>query len=509
MEDAEASVRGGAVPRRGGDGSDLMRRGVRGAGALALRQLVVQLVSAAAVVVLARVLGPGELGLYAVTLFLTQVLFVAGDAGLAAALVREQADPDEHDFEAAFAFQQAVTLAVAATGAAALYFVPALTSRQEGLGLLPPAALVAFVLLSFVTTPVAKLERALRFERLAVLEIGQALAFNGVAVAGALAGFGANAMAAALVARAAAGVALVHRLEPWPRRRRFDWPRVRSRLRFGMAYQASNAIGLVRDAIVPVYIGATIGSAAVGSVYFAQLLATHALVVVAVLQRVLMPLFARLQSSREELAAAVESSTFAIAALVVPVQTTVLALQEPIVRIVFGEQWLAALPVFRWLWVSAVLEPQLFVAIALLNALGFSSRTLRMMIATTILGWAAGVPLLMLLGPVGFGVASVLLLGIKWGLVRDAGQECGVSFGRVVRPVWVAGGASAALAWAAAWKWPAGGVFDLAVLAGGALAVYVAILVAADPVRARTAIAWLRREARVAASGRADEALHS
>src|SRR5262245_38919157 len=123
MEDAEAFPRGAAGP-------DLMRRGVRGAGALALRQLVVQLVSAAAVLVLARVLGPGELGLYAVTLFLTQVIFVAGDAGLAAALVREEAEPDEHDFEAAFAFQQIGAAALAAAVAALLWLFPDVLSRE-------------------------------------------------------------------------------------------------------------------------------------------------------------------------------------------------------------------------------------------------------------------------------------------------------------------------------------------------------------------------------------------
>src|SRR5690349_5537151 len=125
MEDAETTSRAAAGP-------DFMRGGWRGAAALALRQLVVQLVSAAAVLVLARVLGPGELGLYAVTLFLTQVLFVAGDAGLAASLVREEAEPDERDFEAAFAFQQLASVALALAVAAVLFFFPRSEERRVG-----------------------------------------------------------------------------------------------------------------------------------------------------------------------------------------------------------------------------------------------------------------------------------------------------------------------------------------------------------------------------------------
>jgi PST family polysaccharide transporter len=423
------------------------------------------------------------------------VLVVAGDAGLAAALVREDAEPDERDFEAVFTFQQLATLAFAFAGAAVLFFFPELVSREHGMAMLLPAALVALVVASFATTPVAKLERDLRFEELAAVEVGQAAAFNGVAVAGALAGLGANAMAAALVARAVTGVLLLGRVEPWPRSWRLDWPRVRSRLRFGLAWQASTAVNLVRESIVPVYIGATIGSAAVGGVFFAQLLATHAFTVVYMLQRVLLPLYARLQHDRERLARAVASSTFAVAAVVVPVQTTVLALDEPIVRIVFGEQWLASLPVFRWLWVSAVLEPQLVVAMAALNALGFSSRTLRMVVATTIAGWAAGVPLLLLLGPTGYGVASVALLVLKWRLIVDADRETGVASTAIVAPVWAAGAASAALVWLASSRFAPAGVVDLALLVLLALAVYALAIGVFDSRRVRQSLGWLREAA--------------
>jgi O-antigen/teichoic acid export membrane protein len=462
--------------------------------ALGVRQLLVQVVSAGAVVVLARVLEPGEFGFYAVTVFLMNVVLVAGDAGLAASLVREEAEPDERDFEAVFTFQQAAAVAIAVAGAGVLLGMPALVPRDGPAGLLA-AALVALVLMSFVTASVARLERRLRFESLAALEVAQALAFNGVAVAGALAGFGANAMAAALVARAATAVLIVRRVEPWPRRRTLDWSRVRSRLLFGVAYQATTVLGLVREAVVPVYIGATIGSAAVGGVFFAQLLATHVMIAVSMLQRVLLPVFARLQADRAALSRAVESASFAVAALVVPMQTTVLALQEPIVRIVFGEQWLDSLGVFRWLWAAAVLDPQLIVAVALLNSLGRSDRTLRAVAAGTLLGWAAAVPLLLWLGPVGYGVAAVLLLGIKWSLLRDADAAAGVSSTAVVAPVWIAGAASGTLTWLAAWMWPVAGVADLAMLLLVALAIHAAVLAVLAFERVRRALAWLRRQA--------------
>lgn len=464
------------MPDANDPSSDLFRRGARGALALGLRQLLVQALSAAATVVLARLLGAAEFGVFGITIFLMHVLVVAGDAGLAAALVREDREPGVLDYQAVFTFQQVATLAVASAGTAILVLVPALLPNGSALGLLIPAALCALVLTSFQTTPVAMLERHLGFDRLAVVEVAQALAFNGVAVAGALAGYGANAFALALMARASAGVLVVRRMAPSPASWRWDWERVRPRLRFGLAFQASTAVNLVRESLVPVYVGATLGSAAVGQVFFAQLLAAHVMTIAYMLQRVLMPLFARLQLREEELRRAVESSHFAVAVLVVPVQTTALVLADPLVRIVFGEQWLPVLPLFYILWVAQMLEPQLVVSVALMNALGRSERTLGMSVQLMVLSWIVGVLLLHWFGIVGFGVASLVLMSVKGRLLVEADDAIGTGSARIVLPVWIAGLASAAAtSYAVERSFPVH-VFDLAWLAALALTVYATLL---------------------------------
>jgi O-antigen/teichoic acid export membrane protein len=479
--------------------TDLLARGARGAVALGLRQVVVQLVSVAAAVVLARVLTPAEFGVYGITVFLMHFLVAFGDAGLAAGLVREASEPDDEDYQAVFTFQQVLVAVIAAAGVALAPWLAALLSPGGGLGLLLPAALVALVLASFQTMPAARLERHLNFDKLAIVEAGQALVFNGIAVACALAGLGANSMAIALVARAAAGAALVQVVAPWPVVWRWDWQRVRSRLHFGLSYQGTALVNLARDSLVPVFVGATLGNAAVGGIFFARMLAFYPLLILYMLQRLLLPLFARLQRQPEEFARAVESSLFAVAALVVPVQTAVWALQEPVVRIVFGEQWLASLDVYRWLWVAGLIEPQLVVGLALLNALGHADRVLRFVVVTTVLTWLAGVPLLLLFGPVGFGIAGVLMLGVKWTLMREADAESRTRSIAVVAPVWAAGFASAALTAACALVWSPTGPGALAVLLVISLLLYVAMLLVLARERCGAALSWTRSQWRPAA----------
>jgi PST family polysaccharide transporter len=219
------------------------------------------------------------------------------------------------------------------------------------------------------------------------------------------------------------------------------------------------------------------------------------------MQRLLMPLFARLQASAKDLRRAVELSVFAVAALVVPVQTTVWALQEPVVRIVFGSQWLDSLPVYRWLWFAATLEPELVVAIALLNALGHADRTLRFVATTTAFLWLAGVPLLLLVGPTGYGIAATLMLAIKWRLVAEADATTDTRSLAIVVPVWISGLASAFVTALVARAWPPSSPLSLAVLLAACLATYSVFLYLAARDRTTTALRWLRAQLVLAMAG--------
>lgn len=479
-------------------GSDVLGRGARSAMALGLRQAVVQALSLAGAVALARLLTPAEFGIYGITVFVLQFLVVFGDAGLAAGLVREEAEPSEADFRAVFTFQQVL---VAALVTAAALLSPVWNAWMEpgsGIGPLLAAAMAALVLASFQTLPAARLERHLRFDRLAVVEVAQAVAFNAVAVGAALAGLGASSMAVALVARAATGAVAMQLVSPWRTAWGWDFARVRRRLRFGLAYQGSSFVSMAAESLVPVFVGATIGHEAVGGLFFARMLAFHPFVVVAMVQRVMLPMFARLQSRPAELARAASATLLAVSALAVPVQATVLALEEPLVRIVFGEQWLEWLGVFRLLWVAALLEPPLLVAVAMLNALGRSGRTLRYIVEATALTWAAGVPLLMAFGVHGYGLALLLLLVLKAKLVREADAVTGNRSFATMALVWTAAAAGGGAAALLVRLYPPAGLGGLAAAVATSLAVDAVALALLAPGPARAAwrrIAALRQEA--------------
>ena len=76
-------------------------------------------------------------------------------------------------------------------------------------------------------------------------------------------------------------------------------------------------VSMAAESLVPLFVGATLGREAVGGLFFSRMLAFYPFVVVAMVQRVMLPVFARLQARPAELGAAASTSLFAVSALVV------------------------------------------------------------------------------------------------------------------------------------------------------------------------------------------------
>src|SRR5699024_193963 len=109
-----------------------------------------------------------------------------------------------------------------------------------------------------------QLERNLEFEKLAIVEVLQAAAFNGVAVALAFYGYGAFALGWGFLARAVIGAILVNIIHPWRISFQIKWGIVKKHLKFGVSFQAISFIGTINNAINPVLMAMIFGVAGAG-----------------------------------------------------------------------------------------------------------------------------------------------------------------------------------------------------------------------------------------------------
>ena len=291
-------------------------RAVRSAAALGVRQVLVQGLNVLTGIILARILSPSDFGLFAILTFVTTFLVAFGDVGLGASLIREVAEPLEADYRAVFTAQQllvGVVVVAAWMGAPFLAHAYHLPAQQA---ILFRLVALSLFFTSFQVIPSVRLERHLEFQKLAAVEVAQAVVYNGVTIGTALAGLGPLSFALGLLCRSIAGAAIINLVRPWALGWHWDWANIRRHLSFGVPYQGIAFTSLLKDSITPVFVGLTLGTSEVGYLNWAGMVAAYPALALMVLQRVYLPAFARMQAHPQHLGRFVERVILAANAVV-------------------------------------------------------------------------------------------------------------------------------------------------------------------------------------------------
>jgi PST family polysaccharide transporter len=445
----------------------------RGALALGARQVVVWLINFGSGIVLARLLAPADFGVFVIASFILTAFTVFGDGGLGASLIRQPDEPTLADYRRVFFVQQVVVIAVVLLCCATASLVVSLYALKESYAWFIRLMAIALMITSFQTISVIRLERRLAFGRIGMISAVESATFSAAAIAFAVAGAGVYSFGAALVAQALVGATLYLLASPW----RIGWERptreLRERLGFGIPYQGIGAVSLVKDSISPVFIGLLLGATEVGYVKWSQTLAAYALFAIQVLQRLLMPTFARLQGEPERLGRAVESILTACNALVAPVAVITLVLAQPLTHLVYGDRWVPALPIFYAFWCANLLVPTAAPIMALLNALGSSRLAFSFALLWMVGTWGLGLPLVLAIGAVGYGVANAALQITNLLLFRAAQRRVSFSIIKPSGGPWLLAAAGAAPVLALELTLPAHSLWVLLTYATVAAVAYV------------------------------------
>jgi O-antigen/teichoic acid export membrane protein len=369
---------------------DITRKAARGAVALGLRQVVVKVSTVLAGIILARMLEPAEFAIWGITTYVLSFLTSFGDAGLGASLIRQPNPPEEKDYQAIFTVQQIMISVVIII----FWFVsPWLTTIYE----LPPQGVWIFrcvalslLLTSFMVVPQIRLERKLGFDKLAIVEVAQSLVFSGSVVLFALSGLEELSFGLALLLRSLVGVLLVYWVNPWKLKWRWDWPRVRSHLAFGLPFQGAKIVGLLKDLVNPAFFAVVAGTTAVGYINWATMVMNYPLLAVSLLERLYMPLFARLAHDMESFNRVLHRIVSLLGLIVYTLSALLFVFRYEITVTVFGTQWLEALVLaLPFVLISVILTPT-FVAMSVLNALGHSKLIFWVMVASALGTWLIG-----------------------------------------------------------------------------------------------------------------------
>ena len=394
--------------------AEIRVRAAQGGAITLARSAAVRGIAFIGLVLMARLVGPEQLGLFVIVSFAVGFLGSIGDGGLAAALIQQDHPPTAEEMSTVFTVQLAIaiTLCLGSTLAGVLLASLAHLGSSAmivgiGLGLSVPIT-------ALKTIPAARLERQLRYGPLAVVDSIQALVFQGTAVTLACLGMSTTGFVIAALAQAAVGSLAVTAFSPW-------WIRVgiaRACLRrlfgFGAIFQAQTIVTYAKDAITPVFVGAVVGAAAVGYLNWAYMIGAIPLLVSYPLSDVTFSLFARARADAQLLQAMVERIIRLSAVTVLPISVITLVVGARLVDTLFGSRWSPALPALYLfaitMWTGPVLASSFF---SLYYASGKGRVALAFTVAWTVADWGIGVPLVLRFGFVGIAWRGLIVSALS------------------------------------------------------------------------------------------------
>ena len=425
---------------------DISRRAASGAALLTAKGIFAQALGLVSTIVVARLVLPSQLGLYAIALTISTFLLMLGSGvGMGAALIRRPAAPEHADLRAFVALQLIAS--------SVLVGVVILATRPFGLvGQLTAVMVVSAPITAFGGASLVVAERQLLYKRIATVETAAIAVYYAWTMVTVAIGWGLWGLATATVARAIVGTALIIPLAPtgvvWPQ---YDRRRIRAMLEIGLRVQAVDFVVAVRDQIL------VLGTAAIGSV---SIVAYWSLVLRALqapqtllltLLRVSFPAMSRTRSAGGDpgrmLPRLLAASTILTGTLLAP-----LAAAPAFVPLLFGDRWSPAADALVLTCLAVVIHtPVMIAAHGYLWTSGDAKSPLRASIADAVLVIAVGLPLVPIVGVLGLAIGGVACAVVHTAmLARAVDRQTHVHVVRHIRAPVLAWIIAAGVAWGCA-----------------------------------------------------------
>ncbi|WP_106096817.1 oligosaccharide flippase family protein [Pseudonocardia dioxanivorans] len=423
----------------------------RGAMLSGLALGVVQVVSFVQTLILARILDPTQIGLYAAGTVMMGFLLGFTEGGLRGALIQREGDvEDAADTVFWVTFVTGLGLAVLSLASAPII---GLVFRSELAGTIAAVSSGAVVLHALTNVPDGLMQRRFNFKRRLIVDPTRVLGYAIVTITLALCGFGVWSMVIGNYVGIGIWLFLSWRYAKWrPGVGKFHFGLWREMARFAAPLLIEGIVERVRTAAETALIGRRLDANNLGQYRYGSSLAQlPAMVIVQIGSYVLFPAFSRLQSDPPRFTRAFERALQVTWVIAAPLAGLMICLGEPAVVVLLGEKWRAAgvaLMVMSGYGVGIALQA---VGSEVIKAVG-ASKMLNWTTATSLVLGIGSLLALLPLGLIGVGIA-MSITEIAVGLVILVLSRRIVTYsvprlvGMLVPPLVAAGVATVATWW--------------------------------------------------------------
>jgi len=433
--------------------------------------------------VVARLVGPAELGLVSLALGVVQVLTVVIETSLHDAIVQRQDLQDDHLQTAFWSCVGLSLLFVAGCWLGA----PFLARMFEAPALADLLRVMSFglAMTGIGAVPIAVLRRNFLFKQLAVRSL-YARVFGAVAGIGLAAlGYGIWALVVQYLLQATFNGLLVWPACPFRPKARFAPARLRELIGYGALSVGSRIVWISSVRFFTLLVGYFLGVTAVGYLNIAQrVVDTLYDLLAGAAYNLALPFFSRRQHDRAQMHRAFYATNEFAALAVPPIFAGLAVCAAPVVLLMLGEQWMPAVPLIQVLATAASLQFILLFANAAIMASGRPG----VLFCLSLVTFAFAIGGLFLLQPgdalgaallwaCRIAVTGPIILGLAW-------RFLGISVPTLLRSVIMPFCATVVMAAALGWLWHAhlrhyGALEALLIMVPLGATIYAAIVLAA------------------------------
>lgn len=315
---------------------------LRGVSWTAMSQVLMQLVTFATTVVLARLLSPADFGVVGMAALFTGLAMVLGEVGMGAAIIHRQ-DISPTELDTVFWIGLAVAGIVAALSVLLAPIAGWFFHSELVVNVIRISSAV-FVIDAVGAVHRVLMNKEMRFDRLARTEVGAAVVYALVALVLAFTGAGVWAIVLGQLARSASETVLLWRVESWRPHRRFSKDAFLGLSGFGVRVWGFSFVNYVRENIDNLAVGRLLGATQLGFYAFAyNTAALPRRQLQNVVGRVTFPTFAKVQDDNAILRRTYLKVIRYISLVAFPMEAGLALVAREFIPMVYGDKWAPAI----------------------------------------------------------------------------------------------------------------------------------------------------------------------
>lgn len=412
----------------------LGRKVAKGAAWLVGLRVSSQLLDAVSLIILARLISPGDFGIVALAGSIVAAIGLIRSTGFGSALIQNQNATRSH-YDTAWSIQICLSTACGLALLGAAPFAAGFFDNSDALTMVVRVAAVLMIVDGFQNIAVIDFQKKLRFRNEVVLRLSIAIVSKIATVAAAFYFLDYRALVAGMVASSVVGMVLSYAMKPY--RPRFTFSEARSLFSFSAWVQLQSVLIFINNHSRNFIVGSMHGPSDVGLLNVSQNIATMTgATIQGPINQASYPAFAKNAHNLPALARNYTSVLSYVALLALPSSVGIALVAPHIVPLMLGEKWLGAIELVQILALLSFVNALTAASNPVFNAIGkprlvaaFTLGRLCMLVPGLVVGAK-------LYGVVGVAWVNLLIPTMLFPFrQRATGRALQTSQGELVRPL--------------------------------------------------------------------------